>query len=268
MTTDIGIGSLPTTCDDLSVADDGVFDERVARSYDSADAAMFSPTVLEPTVAFLGGLAGDGRALEFAVGTGRVALPLSASGVDVVGIELSRAMAARMTAKPDADRVPVTIGDMAITRVEGSFRLVYLVYNTITNLLTQEQQVACFINAAEHLEPGGYFVIEVFVPALRRLPMGETTVAFDVSDRHMGVDVYDVVDQTLTSNHSWHGNGRAGIFRTQHRYAWPAEYDLMARIAGLEFHQRWADWHRNPFTADSGAHISVWRKPPRRPGTT
>ncbi len=241
--------------------DDENWNERVARVYDTIDAEMFAPDVLEPTVAFLAGLAGDGRALEFAAGTGRVTLALSAAGVDVAGIELSRAMAAQLAGKPGAERVPVTIGDMATTRVEGSFRLVYLVYNTITNLFTQDAQVACFANAAAHLEPGGYFVIEVFVPALRRLPIGETRVAFDVSERHLGVDTYDVVNQTLVSHHSWHGAGHGSISRSPHRYAWPAEYDLMARLAGMELHERWADWHRHPFTAESTSHVSVWRRP-------
>ena len=242
------------------MSDDGVFDERIARTYDADDAEMFAPEVLGPTVDFLAEVAGDRRALEFAVGTGRVALALSARGVDVAGIELSRAMVRQMHVKPGAERVPVTIGDMATTRVEGTFGLVYLVFNTITNLLTQDEQVACFCNAAAHLEIGGHFVIEVFVPALRRLPIGERLVAFEVTNSHVGVDEYDVVTQALTSHHFWSSDGRAERFDSPHRYAWPAEYDLMARIAGLTLRERWSSWHRAPFTAESTSHVSVWEK--------
>ena len=243
------------------MSDDGVFDERIARTYDADGAEMFAPEVLGPTVDFLAGLVGDRRALEFGVGTGRVALALSAQGVDVAGIELSRAMVQEMMLKPGADQVPVTIGDMATTRVEGTFGLVYLVFNTITNLLTQDEQVACFCNAAAHLGTGGHFVIEVFVPALQRLPVGERLIAFDVSDSHVGVDEYDVVNQRLTSHHYRSSAGRAQLFDSPHRYAWPAEYDLMARIAGLTLRERWSSWRRTPFTAESASHVSVWDKP-------
>jgi SAM-dependent methyltransferase len=239
---------------------DGVFEDRIARTYDEDSADMFAPEVLGPTVDFLAELADGRRVLEFAIGTGRVALPLSARGVEVAGIELSRAMVAEMMAKPGAAGIPVTIGDMATTRAEGTFGLVYLVYNTITNLLTQDEQVACFCNAARHLDPGGNFVIEVFVPALRRLPPGESLIAFDVSDHHFGVDEYDIVNQRLTSHHYWAAKGRGDTFASPHRYAWPAEYDLMARIAGLTLRERWNDWQRTPFTADSKSHVSVWEK--------
>ncbi|REK11562.1 MAG: class I SAM-dependent methyltransferase [Actinobacteria bacterium] len=242
------------------MAGDGTFDETLARTYDADTAEMFAPDVLDPTVDFLTELAARRRVLEFAIGTGRVALPLSANGVDVAGIELSRAMVEQLAKKPGAERIQVVIGDMATTRVEGDFGLVYLVYNTITNLLTQEEQVACFLNAAAHLESGGHFVLEVGVPALRRLPPGETLVAFDVSDNHVGVDEYDVVNQRLTSHHHWSPGGAARTFQSAHRYVWPAECDLMARIAGLSFRERWSDWHRAPFTSDSTSHISVWEK--------
>jgi SAM-dependent methyltransferase len=243
------------------VSDDGIFDERIARTYDEDVARMFAPDVLDSTAAFLARLADGRRVLEFAVGTGRVALALSARGVDVAGIERSQAMVRQMMIKPGAERVPVTIGDMATAQVAGTFGLVYVVFNTITNLLTQDEQVACFCNAAAHLDPGGHFLIEVFVPALRRLPMGETLVPFDVSDDHIGVDEYDVVSQTLTSHHHWVSHRGAEIHHSPHRYAWPAEYDLMARIAGLTLQERWSDWDRTPFTADSTAHVSVWQKP-------
>jgi len=243
------------------MSDDGVFDERVAATYDEVSAGMFADDVLGPTVDVLAGLAAGGRALEFAVGTGRVALALSARGIDVAGIERSQAMYSRMAAKPGADQVPVTIGDMSTVRVPGGFRLVYLVYNTITNLLTQDAQVECFRNAAAHLEPGGHFVVEVFVPAVRRLPPGERFVPFDVTPDHVGVDEYDVADQLLVSHHTWFRDGRAERFDTPHRYVWPSELDLMARLAGLSPTVRWADWHRAPFTSDSPSHVSVWTKP-------
>jgi SAM-dependent methyltransferase len=200
--------------------------------------------------------------LEFAVGTGRVALPLSDRGVDVSGIELSRAMVAQCSAKPGANRVPVTIGDMAMTRVDGSFGLVYLVYNTISNLLTQAEQVACFRNAAAHLDDGGHFVIEVEVPMLRRLPPGEVFVPYEVTPHHIGIDEYDVAAQRLISHHYWMSESRLEQFDSHHRYAWPAEYDLMAELAGLTLVERWANWQRDPFTSESTAHVSVWRKDP------
>jgi SAM-dependent methyltransferase len=234
--------------------------EDTAAVYDDDDAVMFSHDVLGPTIDVLVELAAGSRALEFATGTGRVALALAARGVDVAGIELSEAMTARLRAKPEADQVPITIGDMATTRVPGEFGLVYLVYNTITNLLTQDEQVACFANAAAHLSPGGCFLIEVFVPRLRLLPPGHTLVAYESTDIHIGIDEYDVLTQRLVSHHAMPGRPFA---RSHHRYAWPAEYDLMARLAGLEPHARWADWLRRPFTADSASHVSVWRKPDR-----
>lgn len=237
---------------------DGAFAGRIAAAYDDASAAMFDEAVVGPTVQALAELAAGGRVLEFAVGTGRVALPLSALGVEVSGIELSRDMVAEMRRKPGADRVDVVIGDMATTRVQGHFSLVYLVFNTITNLLTQAEQVACFANAGAHLEPGGRFVIEVGVPDLRRLQPGERFVPFDVSSDHLGVDEYDVADQRLISHHYWVGGGRVEMFDSHHRYAWPAEYDLMARLAGMTLDHRWCNWHREPFTSESTSHVSVW----------
>ena len=237
------------------------WDETVAASYDADDADMFSPEVLGPTITFLAGLAAGRPVLEFAAGTGRVTLPLAATGLDVSAIELSEPMAARLRAKPGAEQIDLTIGDMAVTRVPGEFGLVYLVYNTISNLLSQDEQAACFANAAAHLRPGGHFVVEVFVPQLRRLPLGERIDAFHIGDRHMGVDEYDVVEQRLVSHHAFPGRR---FVTSQHRYAWPAEYDLMARLAGLERRERWADWHRTPFTADSTSHVSVWAKPDDR----
>ncbi|WP_199487826.1 class I SAM-dependent DNA methyltransferase [Actinomadura spongiicola] len=223
---------------------------------------MSSAAVLGPTLDFLTELAGDGRALEFAIGTGRVGVPLRERGVPVMGIELSEHMAKVLRRKIDEDALPVVVGDMATTVVPGEFTLVYLVYNTIGNLLTQDEQVECFRNAARHLRPGGRFVIEVGVPSLRLLPPGQVAVPFDVSERHLGFDTFDLVEQTLVSHHVTREDG--GGYRrdsSRHRYAWPAELDLMARIAGLELEHRVADWDGAPFTQDSAKHISVWRKP-------
>jgi SAM-dependent methyltransferase len=278
------------------------FDEAVAARYDD-DSPMSSSDVLGPTVDFLAGLVGDGAALEFAVGTGRVALPLAARGVPVSGIELSVAMVDRLRAKEgvaevevdrlrskegaaqvEADRlaaedgarsvevdgpgaagaarrVEVTIGDMATTRVAGRFRLVYLVFNTIGNLITQDQQAACFANAAAHLGPGGSFVIEVGVPDLRRLPPGEDARVCAHSPGYVGYDRYvDLVAQQAVSHHFFSGESGAREGTTPFRYVWPSELDLMARLAGMTLRERWADWDRSPFTGDSPSHVSVWVK--------
>ncbi|MGY3848368.1 class I SAM-dependent DNA methyltransferase [Streptomyces hydrogenans] len=233
-----------------------------ADRYDAEEAETSSAAFLGPTLDFLAALAGDGRALEFAIGTGRVGVPLRERGVPVVGIELSEHMTAVLRRKTDADTLPVVIGDMATTVVPGEFSLVYLVYNTITNLLTQDEQVACFRNAARHLAPGGRFVIELGVPPLRFLPPGQLAVPFDVSERHLGFDTFDLVEQVLVSHHlTREDDGRYRRGNSRHRYAWPAELDLMARIAGLEPERRVADWDGTPFTQDSVKHVSVWRKP-------
>jgi SAM-dependent methyltransferase len=225
----------------------------------SAD--MFEPSVLDPAVRFLADLTGDGAALELGIGTGRLALPLSARGIQVHGIDVSRPMVERLRAKRGADAVGVTIGDFATTRVDGSFRLVYLVFNTIMNLVTQDEQVACFRNAAAHLEPGGCFVIEVGVPGLQRLPPGETVRAFTVSPTRLGFDEYDVAAQILYSHHFWVEDGTLETFSAPYRYVWPSELDLMARLAGMTLRERWSDWHRSPFTSDSTSHVSVWQTP-------
>jgi Methyltransferase domain len=241
--------------------DDGYFDEPVAARYDESSASMFEPAVVEPTVDFLAGLVGDGRALELAIGTGRIALPLAARGVPVHGIERSNAMAARLRTKPGADAVGVTIGDIVTTRVDGSFSLAYLVFNTIQNLTTQEQQVACFRNVAAHLEPGGCFVIEVEVPQLGRTSPSDPFVVFASTERHWGIDEYDVPVQGLTSHHVELVDGRWEVSSMPFRYVWPAELDLMAQLAGLTLRERWGSWTREPFTAESRDHISVWEKP-------
>ena len=225
------------------------FDEPVAAYYDATEAAMFAPSAVEPAVDVLAGLAGDGRALELAIGTGRLALPLHARGVPVHGIDLSTAMVARLRAKPGAEGIGVTIGDIATTVVPGSFRVVYLVFNTITNLTTQDAQVACFENAARHLEPGGTFVIEVFVPGLQRVPWGESVRAHPVEPTRLDVDEYDIASQTLRSHHHRLRDGQWVGWSLPFRYVWPAELDLMARIAGMRLRERWADWHGAPFTS-------------------
>lgn len=238
-----------------------LWDEGDAERYDSGSAEMFAPGVLGPAVDFLAGLAGEGAALEFAVGTGRVAIPLAERGVSVTGIELSAPMAAKLRGKSGA--VPVVVGDMATTVVEGEFSLVYVVWNSIGNVRTQDEQVRCFANAARHLAPGGRFVIELWVPGIRRFPPGQTAVPFEVSERHVGFDTYDMVTQQGTSHHYWReADGSTRYGASNFRYIWPAECDLMARMAGLEFEQRVADWSGEPFTSDSESHVSVWRKPP------
>ena len=241
--------------------DDGYFDERVAARYDESAAEMFDPAVVEPVVDFLAELAGSGRALELGIGTGRIALPLAQRGVPVHGIEMSKAMVARLRAKPGGEDIGVTIGDFATTTVEGTFSVAYLVFNTIMNLTTQSGQVACFRNVAAHLEPGGCFVIEVGVPGLQRLPPGETIRAFHVSENRWGFDEFDVAIQGLTSHHFEIVDGRAERFSTPFRYAWPSELDLMAQLAAMRLRERWSGWKREPFTSDSRKHVSVWEKP-------
>ena len=243
-----------------SPAPDDHFGEEVAARYDEAEAEMFSPEAVTPAVEFLARLAGGGAALEFAIGTGRIALPLAARGVSVHGIDLSPAMVARLRAKPGGDRIEVAIGDFAHTTVPGRFALAYLVFNTIGNLTSQDEQVACFANAAAHLEPGGRFVVEVGVPQLRRLPPGETVRPFAVESDRLGFDEYDTVNQGLISHHHWVEDGSWRALSVPFRYVWPAELDLMARLAGMRLVERWADWRRAPFTADSPGHVSVWER--------
>jgi SAM-dependent methyltransferase len=239
-----------------------LWDATTAAEYDESAADMFHPDVLDPAVAFLARLAGPGPALEFAVGTGRVAIPLAARGIGVTGIELSQPMIDRLQAKPGASAVTVVAGDMATTRVPGEFTLVYLVWNSISNLQTQQEQVECFRNAARHLSSGGRFVIELWVPALRQLPRGQLGVPATFTDSHLCLDTYDVVTQRCTSHHyTRRADGTTTYSAGSFRYIWPAECDLMAQLAGLEPEARYADWQGGPFTADSESHVSVWRKP-------
>lgn len=244
------------------MASSDLWDDATAAVYDAEAADMFAPDVVEPAVALLQELAGTGRALGFAIGTGRLGIPLMRRGVPVTGIELSPAMTARLREKVSEQDLPVTIGDMATTTVPGEFSLVFLPWNSISNLRTQQEQVECFRNAARHLSPGGYFVIELFVPPLRRLVPGQVAVPFEVSEHHTGFDTFDLVEQGCTSHHyTMQPDGSVRYDVGHFRYIWPAECDLMAQLAGLEPVARYADWTRSPFTAESESHVSVWRKP-------
>ncbi|MEU0527216.1 class I SAM-dependent DNA methyltransferase [Streptomyces niveus] len=241
--------------------EDGYFGERVAATYDNPSAREFQPETLAPMADLLAGLADGGRALELGIGTGRVALPLAERGVPVHGIDLSRAMVARMRDKPGGDAIGVTIGDFATTRVEGTFSVAYLVFNTIMNLTTQAAQVACFGNVADHLAPGGCFVIETMLPELRKLPAGQDVVPFHVSQTRWSFDIYDVATQEMSSNHVEVVDGRGEYWSVPFRYVWPAELDLMAQLAGMRLRDRWEGWKGEPFTSESERHVSVWERP-------
>jgi methyltransferase family protein len=228
-------------------ADERYFGERVAAAYDEHSASMFDSAVVGP--------------LEFAIGTGRIALPLAARGVRVAGIDNSEAMLARLREKPGAERIEAMVGDMAATRVDGEFSIVYLVFNTIFNLTTQDGQIACFENAAAHLRSGGRFVIEARVPELQRLPLGQTVLPWRADPGGISYYVYDVVTQRLSGQHYYVEDERIRASPTEMRYAWPAELDLMARLAGMRLEHRWSGWDREPFTGLSPSHVSVYAKP-------
>jgi SAM-dependent methyltransferase len=241
---------------------DEIWDADTAQRYDTPGTGMFAPEVLRPAVDCLARLAGDGPALELAIGTGRIAVPLWERGVPVTGIELSIPMIERLRAKAGEDAIPVVTGDMTSAVAPGAFALVYLVYNTISNLLTQSEQVACFRNAARHLMPGGRFVIELWVPELRKLPPGQQATVWHSEPGYIGLDTYDVLDQRVVSHHFEFGDGKeARLYRSPHRYIWPAELDLMGQLAGFELESRHADWQGCEFTADSRSHVSVYRLP-------
>jgi len=244
----------------VSTVPENHFGEAVAARYDELAAGMFDAAVVEPAVDFLEQLAGDGRALELGIGTGRIALPLAARGVRVAGIDSSEPMVARLRAKPAGHALEVAIGDFSTTRVPGEFSLVYLVFNTIFNLVTQDAQVACFANAAAHLAAGGRFVVETMVPDLQNLPVGQTIIPFRAEPDGISFDVYDVVTQRFSSQHYVFTGGAVEAFPVEFRYAWPAEMDLMARIAGMTLEHRWAGWGREPFTDRSTSHVSVYRR--------
>jgi len=242
------------------MTDDGLFGDDVAADYDRIH-GLGDTAVDQLALGVLQELASGGDALEFAIGTGRIALPLHARGVPVTGIELSKAMVAKLREKEEGPAIDVTIGDMATTRLGTTFSLVFLIFNTIDNLTSQAAQVACFENAAAHLKPGGRFVIETLVPPIQKVPFGETKLAFSRSDQHWGIDEFDVVTQHYTSHHVRFENGTHRQVSVPFRYAWPGEFDLMARIAGLELEHRWAGWDKSEFTRTSKSHVSVWRKP-------
>ncbi len=242
-----------------------IWDVDAAQRYDTPGTGMFAPEVLGPTVERLSELAGGGPALEFAVGTGRVAIPLAERGVPVCGIELSRPMVDQLRTKVDAATIPVIVGDMTTAAAPGTYTLVYLVFNTISNLLTQAEQVECFRNAARHLKPGGRFVIELWVPELRKLPPGQQATVWHYEPGYIGLDTYDVLRQHVVSHHfTFDESKQARLFRSPHRYIWPAELDLMAQMAGFELEARHADWAGADFTAESRSHVSVYRIPPER----
>ncbi|MFB9659919.1 class I SAM-dependent DNA methyltransferase [Glycomyces mayteni] len=239
-----------------------IWDAETARRYDTPGEGMFAPEVLDPTVDRLAALADGGRALEFAIGTGRVGVPLAARGVPVTGIELSPDMIAQLRTKVDESTLPVLEGDMTTVRAPGEFNLAYLVFNTISNLLTQDLQVECFQNAARHLVPGGRFVIELWVPELRALPPGRKATVGIVEDGYILLDTYDPLTQHLVSHHfTFDDTRQARLGRSPHRYIWPSELDLMARLAGFHLESRHADWQGTEFTADSPSHVSVYRLP-------
>ncbi len=244
------------------------FGERVAARYDESTAELFDPVVVGPVVDFLAELAGGGAALELGIGTGRIALPLSERGVRVHGIDLSEAMVARLRGKPGAERTDVTIGDFATTMVDGTFSLAYVVFNTLGNLTTQAAQAECFRNVAAHLEPGGCFVVEIGVPDLQRLPPGDTMRVFHAGETHWGIDEYDIAKQGLVSHHFTRlDDGLFELVSVPFRYVWPAELDLMAKLAGMKLRERWSGWQHEPFTSESSKHVSVWQLDNEPPST-
>jgi SAM-dependent methyltransferase len=241
-----------------------IWGREIADVHDAVAAHLFEPSVLDPTVDLLANLAGDGPALELAIGTGRVALALSARGVAVQGIDLSESMLEQLRAKPGADAVPVTVGDMTTTAVEpsGGFTLVYVVANSLMNVTTQDEQLAVFANAAAHLVPGGFFVVELIVPQLREVPEGAVGRVFTLDDDHVGIETFDdLVGQIAWSHHWMQVDGRLVRHSAPYRYVWPSELDLMARLAGLRPHDRWAGWDRSPFTSASKSQVAVFEKP-------
>ena len=235
-----------------------MWDREIAEVYDTTYAAQAEPSVVDPMVDLLTQIVGDGPALEFAIGTGRVALALSARGTPVHGIELSASMVEQLRSKPGADAISVTVGDMTTTRLPHQFELVYLVANSIMNVTTQEEQIAVFSNAAAHLVSGGHFVIELMVP---RVPLSEDARVFRLEPHHVGIETFDdVVGQVAWSHHWVEIEGRLVRHSAPYRYIWPSELVLMARIAGFDLQDRWADWVRSPFAAESERQVAVFVK--------
>ena len=236
------------------------FDEGIAKQYDADSTDMFEPAVVEPGCEFPRRSGAERAQLSSSASVPVVSRCRSAGAAFPCTGSICRRPWSQLRAKPGAEDIGVTIGDFATTRVDGTFTLAYLVYNTIENLTTQDEQVQCFQNVAAHLEPGGCFVIEVGVPGLQRLPPGETVRAFHVSPTRLGFDEYDIAAQGLVSHHYWLSDGRLRNFSMPFRYVWPSELDLMARLAGLTLRERWNDWNRAPFTSASTNHVSVWEK--------
>lgn len=241
---------------------ENLFGKRIAENYEKRWPEVVLPAVVQPIVDFLVDRAGRGPVLELAIGTGRIAVPLHQRGISVSGIDLSPDMVAELRTKPGAEDIDVTVGDMATTRLDGTFTLAYLVANSLANLTTQDAQVSCFENAAKHLEPGGRFVIELYIPELQRLPPGETVHPFALTPTHLAFEEYDLASQIAYSHHYWVEDGGLETFSAPFRYVWPAELDLMARIAGMTLQERWSGWGREPFTSESRKHVSVWTKNP------
>lgn len=236
------------------------FDEPVAATYDEDLEDMFTEAEVAPVVNVLASLCGERGALEFGIGTGRIAIPLAERGVQVTGIDLSAAMLKRAAGKSGANNIPLVQGDFATTQIDGEFDLVYLIFNTIMNLTTQEAQLACFENAARHLKPGGHFVIEVMIPRLQWLNPGEKHMVWDFSPEHRGIDEYEIATQGLTSHHTYFKDGNPTLVSTPCRYVWPSELDLMAKLSGMKLVSRWQDWHGTEFTSDSRDQIVIWQK--------
>ena len=237
------------------------WDRELAQVYDETYAAAFEPSALDPVIEVLAELAGSGKALEFAVGTGRVALPLAARGIPTHGVELSPHMAERLRAKPGSDAVAVTVGDMTTTVVPGSFSLVYIVANSIMNVTTQQEQLAVFANAAAHLQRGGCFVVEVIVPQLQHVPPGDSARVFTLKPDHVGIETFDdLVGQIAWSHHWVYVQGKLVRHSAPYRYIWPSELELMAQLAGLRLRERWAAWDRTPFTATSTSQVAVFER--------
>jgi SAM-dependent methyltransferase len=250
----------PVRSGNTLVVPQNLFTGRVAEGYDLGSPEMYEPALLTATAAFLSAEARGGRALEFGIGTGRVALALSQLGVPVSGIDISADMIDQLHRKPASAPIETAVGDFATTVVAGEFSLVYVVFNSITNLLEQSEWVQAFRNAARHLGPAGRFVMELEVPDLRRFPPGSVARPFEVGPRHLGFDTLDLASQQGVSHHYYFVEDQVGRFDSPFRYAWPAEVDLMAEMASMKLRDRFADWDRSPFTGDSRKHISVWER--------
>lgn len=234
------------------------YGDRIAGVYDELYGTLFD---VDATVSLLAELGGDGPALELAIGTGRIALPLADRGVDVTGIDASEAMVAELRAKPGGDDIPVVMGDFADVDIEGRFKLVFVVFNTLFNLATQDEQVRCFTNVTKHLTEDGVFVVEAFVPDVTRYTRHQTTGVdrLDSESVHLEASRHDPVNQTVDSQHIHLRRGEpVEMYPVSIRYAYPSELDLMARLAGLRLRARWGGWHKEPFTSESKFHVSVY----------